>query len=233
MLDKRLDYMRNDGERFFDAAENARVVADAERYYRAMYYGAALSWNLRDAHMFDTLQSLRTFYGPDARGVVWAHNSHVGNAAATEMSARGELNLGQLCRAALHEAVYAVGFGTDHGTVAAAFDWDEPMHRMRVVPAHADSYEHLFHASGRPAFALALREPRRAAVREELLPPRLERAIGVVYRPDTELASHYFHASLPHQFDELVWFDETTAVESLAAGGQPAADLPETYPFGL
>jgi erythromycin esterase-like protein len=233
MLDKRLDYLRNDGERFFDAAQNARVVADAERYYRAMYYGSALSWNLRDTHMFDTLQSLRTFYGPEARGVVWAHNSHVGNAAATEMSARGELNIGQLCRAALHDEVYVVGFGTDHGTVAAALDWDGPMQRMRVVPSHAESYERLFHESGVPAFMLALLEPKRAAVRDELLPPRLERAIGVVYRQDTELASHYFHACLPHQFDEIVWFDETSAVESLAAASRRTADLPETYPFGL
>ena len=137
MLERRLEYARRDGERFFDAAQNARVVADAERYYRAMYYGSAASWNLRDTHMFDTLQSLLAFYGPDSRGVVWEHNSHVGNALATEMSARGELNVGQLCRARFGDGAYIVGFGTDHGTVAAASHWDEPMQRMRVRPAHA------------------------------------------------------------------------------------------------
>jgi protein-L-isoaspartate(D-aspartate) O-methyltransferase len=233
MLARRLDYSRLDGELFFDAAQNARLVADAERYYRAMYYGSAASWNLRDTHMFDVLQSLRSFYGPEARGIVWEHNSHVGNATATEMSTRGELNVGQLCRAKLHDAAYIVGFGTDHGTVAAALDWDGPMQRMRVRPAHADSYERLFHESGVPAFALHLRQPKRSAVRDELVAPRLERAIGVVYRPDTELASHYFYASLPHQFDEYIWFDETRAVEPLARREQPSVDLPETYPFGV
>jgi protein-L-isoaspartate(D-aspartate) O-methyltransferase len=233
MLKQRLEYVRKDGERFFDAAQNARVVANAENYYRAMYYGSAASWNLRDAHMFDTLQSLLAFYGPDAKGIVWEHNSHVGNASATEMSTRGELNVGQLCRASFHQRAYVVGFGTDHGTVAAASDWDAPMERMRVRPGHPDSYERLCHDSETPAFMLHLRDPKRAAVRDELVPPRLERAIGVVYRPDTELASHYFYASLPHQFDELIWFDETRAVEPLGAVQRPSLDLPETYPFGL
>jgi protein-L-isoaspartate(D-aspartate) O-methyltransferase len=233
LLRQRLEYSRQDGERFFDAAQNARVVANAERYYRAMYYGGSSSWNLRDSHMFDTLQALFAFYGPDARGIVWEHNSHVGNATATEMSNRGELNIGQLCRAKFHDGAYIVGFGTDHGTVAAASNWDEPMQRMRIRPAHPDSYEGLFHHAGIPAFTLHLREPKRAAVREELLPARLERAIGVVYRPDTERASHYFYASLPHQFDELVWFDETRAVVPLGNARRRSGDLPETYPFGV
>ncbi len=233
LLEKRLDYAAKDGERFFDAAQNARVVADAEGYYRAMYYGSAASWNLRDSHMFDTLQALLDFYGPGSRGIVWAHNSHVGNAVATEMGARGEWNIGQLCRKAFGEDAYIIGFGTDHGTVAAASDWDEPMQRMRVRPAHPESYESLCHASERPAFVLHLRDPRRPAVRDELLPPRLERAIGVVYRPETERASHYFHAVLPGQFDELVWFDETRAVTPLEAKVTASAGLPETYPFGL
>jgi protein-L-isoaspartate(D-aspartate) O-methyltransferase len=233
MLERRLDYVRKDGERFFDAARNARVVANAEQYYRAMYYGSATSWNLRDTHMFDTLQALLGFYGPKSKGIVWEHNSHVGDATATEMSTRGELNVGQLCRAEFHDRAYIIGFGTDHGTVSAASNWDEPMERMRVRPSHADSYERLFHDAALPAFMLHLREPKRTAVREELAPPRLERAIGVVYRPDTELASHYFYASLPHQFDDLVWFDETRAVEPLAAPSRRSAELPETYPFGL
>lgn len=238
MLRSRLDYALRDGERFFDAAQNARVVANAERYYRAMYYGSHASWNLRDSHMFDTLESLMALYGPDSRGIVWAHNSHVGNAAATEMSTRGEFNVGQLCRERFGDDVFVIGFGTDHGTVAAASNWGDPMERMRVRPARADSYERLFHESGVPAFLLHLRDPRRAAVRDELRSPRLERAIGVIYRPETELASHYFRAILPEQFDEMIWFDGTTAVTPLATGDRPAEDsaihdLPDTYPFGI
>jgi protein-L-isoaspartate(D-aspartate) O-methyltransferase len=234
MLQKRIDYAAKDGARFFDAAQNARVVANGESYYRSMYYGSARSWNLRDQHMFDTLQSLFGFYGPGAKGIVWEHNSHVGDAAATEMSAGGEHNVGQLVRQAFGASAYIIGFGTDHGTVAAASDWDEPMREMRVRPALAGSYERLFHDTGIPAFMLHLRNPRRAAVREELLAPRLERAIGVVYRPDTERASHYLGASLPLQFDEYIWFDETTAVHPLPeAEPSHAAGLPDTYPFGL
>jgi len=233
MLERRLDYARRDGEAFFDATQNARVVANAERYYRAMYYGAAASWNLRDTHMFDTLSALLAFHGPNSRGIVWEHNSHIGNARATEMSARGELNVGQLCRTTFGRGVYAIGFGTDRGTVAAASNWDAPMQRMRVRPAHPGSYERLCHDSDLPAFMLHLREPRRRELRDELLSPRLERAIGVVYRPETELESHYFHASLPLQFDEFVWFDETRAVEPLRIEPAPRAALPETHPFGL
>ena len=156
----------------------------------------------------------------------------MGNAAATEMSARGEHNVGQLCRTKFGRGVYIVGFGTDHGTVGAASNWDEPMKRMDVRPAHASSYERVFHESGIRAFTLNLREPVRRVVRDELEQPRLERAIGVVYRPETELASHYFQASLPHQFDEYIWFDETRAVQPLVATIRPSAELPDTYPFG-
>ena len=234
MLQRRVEYTRGDGERFFDAAQNARLVADAESYYRAMYYGSATSWNLRDAHMFDTLRSLFAFYGPDSKGIVWEHNSHVGDASATEMSARGERNVGQLSRRLLGDRTFIVGFGTDHGTVAAASSWDGPMQRMRVVPARDGSYERVFHDSNVPAFALHLRRPGRRAVRDELASELLERAIGVVYRPETELPSHYFYASLPRQFDEYIWFDETCAVHPLGEEPRPrAAELPDTYPFGL
>jgi protein-L-isoaspartate(D-aspartate) O-methyltransferase len=233
MLAGRLEYALSDGERFFDAAQNARVVADAERYYRAMYYGSAVSWNLRDRHMFDTLHSLLDFYGDGSRGIVWEHNSHVGNALATEMSARGEFNVGQLCRSGFGTSAYLVGFGTDHGSVAAASNWGEPMQRMQVRPSHARSYERLFHESELPACMLHLRHPNRQAIRDELIQPRLERAIGVVYRPDTELASHYFQAVLPDQFDDFVWFDETRALTALEVERQPSVDLPDTYPFGL
>jgi protein-L-isoaspartate(D-aspartate) O-methyltransferase len=233
MLARRLDYASRDGERFFDAAQNARVVADAEAYYRAMYYGSVKSWNLRDGHMFETLQSLLAFYGPESKGIVWEHNSHVGDASATEMSIHGEQNIGELCRSAFGPRVYIIGFGTDHGTVAAASGWDEPMERMIVRPSHPASYERICHESDVPAFLLPLRTPSRRAVREELAPPRLERAIGVIYRPETELASHYFQASLADQFDEYVWFDETRAVRPLDVSRPSTNELPDTYPFGL
>jgi len=232
LLKRRLEYAAEDGDRFFDAAENARLVVDAERYYRRMYYGSVESWNLRDTHMFETLQRLVAFHGPDCRAVVWEHNSHVGDASATELGAMGEHNIGQLCRQSYGPAAYLVGFGTDHGTVAAASEWDGPMERMRVRPAHAASYESLFHATEVAAFLLPLRDPWRDAVREELSPPRLERAIGVIYRPDTELESHYFEAELPRQFDEYCWFDETRAVTPLSSPA-PAAGEPDTYPFGV
>lgn len=231
LLDRRLEYARRDGDRFFDAAQNARLVANAERYYRSMYYGSVSSWNLRDQHMFDTLATLLQFHGPGARAVVWEHNSHIGDSAATEMGARGENNVGRLCRRAFGETVRLVGFGTDQGTVAAAADWGAPMEIMRVRPAHAESYERLCHDTEIPAFVLALREPARFEVREELAPARLERAIGVIYRPESELASHYFQASLPLQFDEYVWLDRTAAVTPLA--GPPPSGLPDTWPFGL
>ncbi|MDX2169203.1 MAG: erythromycin esterase family protein, partial [Deltaproteobacteria bacterium] len=231
LLDRRLAYQQRDGERYLDALQNARLVASAERYYRAMYYGSRESWNLRDRHMFETLQVLLAFRGASAKAVIWEHNSHVGNAAATEMGARGELNVGQLVREAFGAEAYLVGFGTDHGTVAAASDWDGPLEIKAVRPAHAESYEWLCHAAELPAFLLPLREPRHPALRDELLAARLERAIGVIYRPESELASHYFQAVLPEQFDEYIWFDESRAVTPLGAAAPHGA--PETYPFGL
>ncbi len=232
LLQRRLEYAAKDGEDYFDAVQNARVVANAERYYRIMYYGSVASWNLRDQHMFDTLESLLDFRDRDSKIVVWEHNSHIGDASATEMGVRGEHNVGQLCRAAYGDRSYSIGFGTDRGTVAAASEWDQPMEIVPVRPAVAESYERLFHDSGVPALLLHLRHPRREAVRDELTPPRLERAIGVVYKPRTEMASHYFHAALPRQFDEYCWFDETTAITPLSAHREPAT-FPDTYPFGL
>jgi protein-L-isoaspartate(D-aspartate) O-methyltransferase len=231
MLERRIEYSARDGDRFLDASQNARLVADAEKYYRVMYYGQAESWNLRDRHMFETLEATLDFHGPESRAVVWEHNSHIGDASATEMSARGEFNVGQLCRQRFGQNAYLIGFGTDHGTVAAASDWGGPMERMAMRPAHARSYERIFHDTGTPALLLPLRHPRRAEVRQELSEPRLERAIGVIYRPETELQSHYFQALLPDQFDEYVWFDETEAVHALPT--IPAEGVPETYPFGV
>ena len=231
MLEHRIDYSMRDGDRFFDAVQNARLVADAERYYRIMYYGSVESWNLRDQHMFDTLERLFEFHGSGSKGIVWAHNSHIGNAAATEMGARGEFNIGQLCRARFADSAYLLGFGTDHGTVAAASNWDGPMEIKKVRSSHEESYERLCHESRVEAFLLHLRDPAEQSVRAELMAARLERAIGVIYRPESELMSHYFQACLPRQFDELVWFDETRAVSPLPAAVAPG--VPETYPFGV
>jgi protein-L-isoaspartate(D-aspartate) O-methyltransferase len=232
LLAQRQRYVLHDGERFVDAVQNAHLVANAERYYRVMYYGASESWNLRDEHMFSTLRLLLETRGRGTRAVVWAHNSHVGDAAATDMRARGQTNLGELCRRAWGDGVYVVGFGTHTGTVAAARDWDEPMEVRQVTPSVAGSYERVCHDGQLPCFLLALRRGQAAAgVREGLDAARLERAIGVVYRPETELASHYFRARLPGQFDEYVWFDTTRAVTPL--GTTELAGAPETYPFGL
>lgn len=231
ILSHRETYAHQDGERFMDAVQNARLVTDAERYYRVMYYGSRDSWNLRDNHMFETLKTLRDFHGADAKAVVWAHNSHIGNAAATEMSARGEYNIGQLCRAEFGSDCYAIGFGTHTGTVAAASDWDGPMQVKQVLPSQKRSYEWLFHETGIPRFMLPLRGHSAAEARSKLMEPRLERAIGVIYRPETELASHYFQAVLPDQFDEYIWFDESHAVTPFET--KELEGLPDTFPFGL
>jgi protein-L-isoaspartate(D-aspartate) O-methyltransferase len=231
LLAKRQAYAEHDGERFLDAEQNARLVANAERYYRIMYYGSRASWNLRDSHMFATLKNLLAFHGPDSKAVVWAHNSHVGNAEATEMAARGEHNLGQLCRKAFGAQAYLVGFGTHSGTVAAASKWDGPMEIKTVRPALPRSYEQMCHATGLARFMLSLRS------RDDLYGPsglgkeRLERAIGVIYRPETERASHYFRANLPQQFDEYIWFDNTRAVTPLETA--MIEGLPDAYPFGV
>ena len=231
MLARQVDYAAHDGEHWMDAVGNARLVANAERYYRVMYQGAVESWNLRDRHMFETLESLLAFHGPQARAIVWAHNSHLGDASATEMRTRGELNVGELCRRRFGSDAYLVGFGTDHGTVGAAHGWDEPMRVMKVRAAHPESYERVCHESGVPAFLLPLRRPGRPEVRDELAPPRLERAIGVVYRPDTERQSHYFRAVLPEQFDEWVFIDETSAVHPIDEA--TARRLPAAHPFAI
>lgn len=231
LLESRLDYEAQDGASFLDAAQNARLVAAAERYYRIMYYGGAESWNLRDRHMFETLENLLEARGPDAKAVVWAHNSHIGDARATEMgTARGELNLGQLCRERWGDAAALIGFGTHKGTVAAASDWGGRMEVKPVRPSREGSYERICHDSGNGRFFLDLN--RDEGLRSALAPERLERFIGVIYRPETELASHYANASLPGQFDGWVWFDETEAVTPLDAETSREG-MPDTYPFGL
>jgi erythromycin esterase-like protein len=237
LLEHRLEYLHDDGEHFFDAAQNARIVRAAEKYYRSMYKGARETWNQRDRHMFETLQSLlkhrQKQTGRPAKAVVWAHNSHIGNAAATSMGWQGEFNIGELARTAYGDAAALIGFGTDRGTVAAASNWDEPMQVKTVLPARKDSYEHLFRRSGRSRTLTSWRMADSAGgdLRAALSQPRRERAIGVVYRPETEFLSHYFTAVLPEQFDAYVWFEETKAVTPLEAA-RPAGVI-ETYPFGL
>ncbi len=231
LLKKRMEYVKADGYRYFDAQQNARVVANAEHYYRTMYYAEANSWNLRDQHMFETLLSILSFRGPDSKVVVWEHNSHIGDARATQMSARGELNIGQLVREKFGDQAYLIGFGTDHGTVAAASEWGGPMEVKQVRPSHMQSYERICHEVPANNFLLPLRQALKQETRERLLPERLERAIGVIYLPETELQSHYFYACLPRQFDEYIWFDESHAVKPLTK--QSTEGIPDTFPFGL
>lgn len=231
LLKRRTEYSVQDGERFFDATRNAQLVADAERYYRVMYYGGVESWNLRDRHMFDTLEALLEFHGEDSKGILWAHNSHLGNAAATEMGARGETNVGALCRDQYGDQAYLIGQSTDHGTVAAAPHWEDEMEVMELRPSREESYEQLCHDTRLERFFLPLRHPSRPQLRGELAASRLQRAIGVVYRPRTEVQSHYFHASLPEQFDELIWFDESHALQPLLA--EEAGRQSPTHPFAL
>ena len=230
---KSRDYGSVEDDDFLDAAQNARLVANAEAYYRVMYYGSTESWNLRDQHMFETLELLLAAKGEPAKAVVWAHNSHIGDARFTEMGReRDELNLGQLCREKFDRDACLVGFGTHGGTVAAATDWDAPMEVKRINPSRPDSYERVAHDTGIANFLLDLREGRNPAARAVLMKPRLERFIGVIYRPETERWSHYSGAILPEQFDAYVWFDQTRAVTPLSAEpGREGGE--ETWPFGL
>jgi erythromycin esterase-like protein len=219
----------------FSAEQNARVVANAERYYREMFRGRESSWNLRDTHMADTLDALLAHLErqrPGAKLVVWAHNSHIGDARATSMSRQGELNLGQLLRERHDRDLVSVGFTTYDGEVAAASSWDGPVEKKQILPAREGSVEWLFHRALPDAFILDLRSlPPEAGLHQS----RLERAIGVIYRPLTELVSHYFHTILPEQFDAVIHFDHTRAVTPLErrAGAAIGADAPDTHPSGI
>ncbi len=220
---------------FFDAEQNARVVRDAEEYYRTMFRQDVSSWNLRDRHMMQTLLLLMEHLKRNhqrCRVVVWAHNSHLGNASATSMGARGEFNIGQLVREHFGTRALAVGFTTHHGTVTASSDWDGPAERKRVRPGLEGSYEKLFHETGVASFWLDCHAD--PEVTFLLRRTRLERAIGVIYRPDTERQSHYFRSSLPDQFDAILHYDETRAVEPLERTvSWEAGEVDETYPSGL
>jgi erythromycin esterase-like protein len=233
------DYASRDGrvaqDEFFFAEQNARLILNAERYYRTMFRGRAESWNLRDTHMAETLDALVTHLnaqGQAAKVAVWEHNSHLGDARATYMAEHGELNVGQLVRQRYGSEAALVGFTTYTGTVTAASDWDGPAERKRVRPALPNSYEASFHEIGTPNFVLPLNDSRQVAI--ALRDPRLERAIGVIYLPQTERQSHYFEARLSDQFDAAIHFDETHALEPLERcalweTGEP----PETFPTGV
>ena len=233
LMQRNFDCLSEECDEWLDAAANARLVKNAEAYYRVMYHGAAESWNLRDTHMFETLLQLLDAKGPASKAVVWAHNSHIGNAAFPDMGqVRGELNIGQLVKERFDGQARLIGFGTHTGTVAAADDWDEPMKIKAVNPSLPESYERASHDSRLWRFLLDLRpEEIGRDIREALMEPRLERFIGVIYRPETERWSHYSECTLPRQFDGWVWFDETCAVTPLPGELRPGED--ETYPFGL
>jgi erythromycin esterase-like protein len=220
----------------FEAVQNARVVANAEEYYRRLYLGGTSTWNLRDTHMADTLDALAQHLdrgGHTSKIVIWAHNSHVGDSdASSHRERQDEITLGHLVRERHPGDVVLVGFSTHHGTVTAASDWDRPAERKRVRPALPGSYEELFHKTSVPQFLLMLNELGDAA--GMLNVQRIQRAIGVIYRPQTERGSHYFHVSLPEQLDAIIHIDETRAVEPLERTAPwEAGEAPETFPTGL
>ena len=236
------EYAGRDGriaeEDYFYAEQNARVITNAERYYRSMFEGHVASWNLRDRHMNDTLDQLTQYLDRQRGGagatkvVVWAHNSHLGDARATDMGRQGELNVGQLVRENHPGDCVNIGFSTYTGTVTAADDWGGPAERMKVNPGMRGSYEELFHDLGVPRFLLNLRDLS-APARELLAEPRLQRAIGVIYRPRTERVSHYFHATVTEQFDAMIHLDRTRAVEPLERSATFEPTEAETYPTGV
>lgn len=233
------EFARRDGrvamDDYFYAWQNARLVMNAERYYRSMFRGRVSSWNLRDSHMAETLDSLLTYIGNqnrNARIVVWEHNSHLGDARATSMGQEGEWNVGQLVRERYGRDAVLIGMTTYQGTVTAASNWDAPAERKRVRPALGGSFESVFHDARMPRFLLTLRNDRQTA--DALGEPMLERAIGVIYKPETERQSHYFRARLSNQFDAVIHFDETRAVEPLERTTEwEAGEVPETFPTGI
>jgi len=233
-------YLERDGQiaadELFAAEQNARLVRNAEQYYRAMFLGQISSWNLRDQHMAETVKSLAVHIEEQvhrpAKIVVWAHNSHLGDARATQMGDMGELNVGQLARQIFPKQVCSIGFMTDHGTVTAASEWDAPAERKHVRPALEGSYEAVFHKTGLARFFLNLRDG--DELKFNLGQPRLERAIGVIYKPETERLSHYFRAQLSQQFDGVLFFDETRAVEPLERTSEwVQGEVAETFPSGI
>lgn len=222
-------------DEFFNAEQNARVVKNAEAYYRSMFYGENSSWNLRDRHMAETVDNIlshlrKRFNHPKL--IIWAHNSHVGDARATETGATGQLNIGQLLREKYQEQVYIVGFTTHEGTVTAASNWNRPAQIKRIIPSVLGSWEQHFHQVGLPAFILDLKRPE---IQQEMSQAYLQRAIGVLYLPHTERHSHYFHARITRQFDSVIHIDRTRALEPLERNAEwvESGEVSELYPTGL
>jgi erythromycin esterase-like protein len=223
-------------EEFFSAEQNAILIKDAQQYYRSLYYGEPLSWNLRDSHMAETLEDLAQYIekkrGRPAKIVVWAHNSHIGDARATEMIERDELNLGQIMREKYDQETLLIGFSTYQGTVTAASDWDAPEECKIVLPAMKGSIENIFHHTGIDKFILPFRH--NTELTAALNHPYLQRFIGVIYRPQTEYLSHYYHALIAQQFDAVIYIDQTSAVKPLETNLRwQRGEVDDTYPFGL
>jgi erythromycin esterase-like protein len=227
-------------DELFYAEQNARVVKNAEHYYRSLFEGSdEHSWNVRDRHMMETVEALiqhRTDYYGSAKTIIWAHNSHIGNARATSMGKRGELNIGQLARDKYGDKAVLVGFTTSQGTVSAATEWGGPVERKRVRAPLKNSWEELFQTVGTTMgvhnFLLTIND--KPEIKQALSQEKLERAIGVIYRPETERQSHYFYANLAEQFDAVIHYNTTRAVEPLERTSLwDQGELPETYPTGL
>jgi len=244
LREKSFNYLELDGlaaeDEYFCAKQNAELVCNSEEYYRAMFGAHVIPrpnlWNMRDRHMFETLESLKEHISKqlnrDAKIVVWAHNSHIGNAAATEMSKRGEFNIGQLTRETYGKKSLLIGFSTARGEVTAASNWEMPTERKKIRLPIPGSYEDIFHKVNQKNFLINLLENNETT--DQLRSPRLQRAIGVIYRPETERESHYYYSALPEQFDFMIHFDDTNALKPLAITPHwHRGELDETYPSGL
>jgi erythromycin esterase-like protein len=223
-------YREEDPEAFFDAEQNALVARNAERYYRAMIRGGAASWNVRDQHMTETLERLLDHHGPGARAIVWEHNTHVGDARATDMARAGMVNVGQLCRERWGDEVVVVGFASYEGSVIAGRQWGAPMERMPVPAARPGSWEALLHQAGEGDRLLLL--DRLDSV-PEALEPRGHRAIGVVYHPEREALGNYVPSILPYRYDALLYMDDSRAVRPLHMPEHELREPPETFPSGM
>jgi erythromycin esterase-like protein len=230
VLGARLGEVELSNRALFDAVMNARVVAASEAYHRAMYEGSVASWNLRDTHMFETLQRVLAAHGEGAKAVVWAHNSHIGDARATGLGAMGELNLGQLAREAWGEDAVLIGFGTDRGTVTAATAWDGPPQTLDVIPSLPGSWGAVLREVGPERFLLDLRGAE-GSLTEALAAERIERYIGVLYIRQTELPSHYIASAVGQEYDAYIWLEETRAVEPVPL--EEVEGLPGEHPFAL
>ncbi len=241
LYNQSFNYIKKDGfvaeDEFFFAEQNAKIAKNAEEYYRSMFKGHVVTWNLRDEHMMQTLESLDKHISHKigaAKIVVWEHNSHLGDARATEMSQRGELNVGQLVKEKYGKKSFSIGFTTNTGTVTAASNWGEIAERKKIRPGLNNSYEELFHQTKIPKFIILSEETKNDPELKRILKSKLERAIGVIYLPRSERISHYFFADIAEQFDAVIHIDNTTAVEPIDKNSTwEKGELPETFPSGV